>query len=171
MKVELILNLASGHYFHWIQLTELEKQEKSTLNGCSALHLTTTQATARSNSSCNWFLAPNTTTIHPSHDRLHCRSEVNNCAIEKYILLQEEKQKATEEALSKGQDLSSRQKIHRDTELLLLQSWSQKAAITTRAQNDETSQKTSHFPHFFHKVRMNIKLVVAPEEAKSWKMG
>jgi len=31
---------------------------------------------------------------------------------------------------------------------------------------DETSQKTSHFPHFFHKVRMNTELVVAPEEAK-----
>jgi hypothetical protein len=62
------------------------------------------------------------TTIHPSHDRLHYRSKVNNCAIEKYTLLQEEKQKAAEETLSKGQDLSSRRKSHRDTELLLLQS-------------------------------------------------
>ncbi len=166
MKLELIPNLASGHYLHWIQLAKLEKQEKSAFNGCFALHWTTTQATARSNSSCNWFLAPNTTTIHPSHNRLHCRSEVNNYAIEKYILLQEEKQKAAEEALSKGQDLSSRWKSHRDTELILLQSWSQKAATTTRALNDEISQKTSHFPHFFHKVRMNTELVVAPEEAK-----
>ncbi|CAK9259614.1 unnamed protein product [Sphagnum jensenii] len=120
MKLELIPNLASGHYLHWIQLAELEKQEKSALNGCSALHWTTTQATACSSSSCNRFLAPNTTTIHPSHDRLHCRLEVNNCAIGKYTLLQEEKQKAAEEALSKGQDLSSRRKSHRDTELLLL---------------------------------------------------
>jgi hypothetical protein len=147
MKLELIPNLASEHYLHWIQVAELEKQEKSALNGCSALHWTTIQATARSSSSCNWFLAPNMTTIHPSHDRLHYRSEVNNCAIEKYTLLQEEKQKAAEETLSKGQDLSSRRKSHRDTELLLLQSWSQKAATTTRALNDETSQKMSHFPH------------------------
>ncbi|KAH9553738.1 hypothetical protein CY35_08G027400 [Sphagnum magellanicum] len=62
-------------------------------------------------------------TIHPSHDRLHCRSEVNNYAIEKYTPLQEEKQKAAEEALSKGQDLSSRRKSHKDTELLLLRRW------------------------------------------------
>ncbi|CAK9275094.1 unnamed protein product [Sphagnum jensenii] len=122
MKLELIPNLVSGHYLHWIQLAELEKQEKSALNRCSALHWTTTQATARSSSSCNRFLAPNTTIIHPSHDRLHCRSEVNNCAIGKYTLLQEEKQKAAEEALSKRQDLNSRRKSHRDTELLLLQS-------------------------------------------------
>ncbi len=166
MKLELNPNLAFGHYLHWIQLAKLEKQKKSALNGCSALHWTTTQTTARSSNSCNWFLAPNMTTIHPSHDRLHYRSELNNCAIEKYTLLQKEKQKAAEEALSKGQDLSSRQKSHRDTELLLLQSWSQKAATTTRALNDETSQKTSHFPHFFHKVRMNTELVIAPEEAK-----
>jgi hypothetical protein len=38
MKLELIPNLAPGHYLHWIQLAELEKQEKSVLNGCSALH-------------------------------------------------------------------------------------------------------------------------------------
>ncbi len=58
----------------------------------------------KSSSSCNRFLPPNTTTIHPSHDRPHCRSEVNNCAIEKYTLPQEEKQKAAEEVASKGQD-------------------------------------------------------------------
>jgi len=114
------------------------RNKRNQLNGCSALHWTTTQATAHSSSSCNWFLAPNTTTIHPSHDRLHCRSEVNNRAVEKYTLLQEEKQKAAEEALSKGQDLSSRRTSQRDTELLLLQSWSQKAATTTRALKDET---------------------------------
>jgi hypothetical protein len=38
MKLELIPNLASRHYLHWIQLVELEKQEKSVLNGCYALH-------------------------------------------------------------------------------------------------------------------------------------
>jgi hypothetical protein len=48
--------------------------------------------------------------------------EVNNCAKEKDTLLQEEKQKAAEEALSKGQELSSRRKRQRDTELLMLQS-------------------------------------------------
>ncbi len=53
MKLELIPNLAFGHYLHWIQLAELEKQEKLALNGCSALHWTTTQATAHRSSSCN----------------------------------------------------------------------------------------------------------------------
>ncbi len=48
--------------------------------------------------------------------------------------------------------LSSRRKSHRDTKPLRLQSWSQKAA--------------TKLPHFFHKVRMNTELVVAPEEAK-----
>jgi hypothetical protein len=29
MKLELIPHVASGHYIHWLQLAELEKQEKS----------------------------------------------------------------------------------------------------------------------------------------------
>ncbi|CAM6041054.1 unnamed protein product [Sphagnum compactum] len=95
MKLELIPDVASGHYLHWLQLAELEKQEKSAQR----------------------MLCP-TLDYYSGHSS----SKVNNCATEKYTLLQEEKQKAAEEALSKGQDLSSRRKNQRDTELLLLKS-------------------------------------------------